>query len=352
MSDMKKGFDYYAVMNEIDSNSHLYITKEPSMDFDIRRSFELLGDIGSQDWTDEDSDGLFKMVCHYISRYVYRLYGMSYINRWMREHQGSSFIDLFTASDVAYTNMVIYGNSRVWEQAIEIRNMDVEEQEKYKPKNRMKLPYDQQEKYKKKKGRFFKTCHKGEYCEDKITKEGKLYYRDQLVQWKELLRSANWVDRLRLTWELHAKEKNFGHHWQISERNNMDAEDGGMDNSDDDEEDDFMNFALPGMKGFEEDRPWKQRSRMSREPVRQGNDGRGGGDDDESDDDEVSLEDKQYRHNEIDGSMRRSSRKRMRYGDDDDDDNDDDDEDNMRTPTKGIVGNKNRTVTAEKQGRK
>ena len=123
----KKGFDYYAVMNEIDSNSHLYITKEPSMDFDIRRSFELLGDIGKQDWTDEDSDGLFKMVCHYISRYVYRLYGMSYINRWMREHQGSSFIDLFTASDVAYTNMVIYGNSRVWEQAIEIKNMDVEE---------------------------------------------------------------------------------------------------------------------------------------------------------------------------------------------------------------------------------
>ena len=92
-------------MNEIHSNSHLYITKEPSMDFDIRRSFELLGNIGSQDWTDEDSDGLFKMVCHYISRYVYRLYGMSYINRWMREHQGSSFIDLFTASDVAYTNM-------------------------------------------------------------------------------------------------------------------------------------------------------------------------------------------------------------------------------------------------------
>ena len=110
------------------------------MDFDIRRSFELLGDIGSQDWTDDDSDGLFTMVCHYISKYVYRLYGMSYINRWMREHQGSSFVDLFTASDVAYTNMVIYGNSRVWEQAIEIKNMDVEEQEKYKPKNRKKLP--------------------------------------------------------------------------------------------------------------------------------------------------------------------------------------------------------------------
>ena len=187
------------------------------MDFDIRRSFELLWNIGSQDWTGDDRGDLFTMICHYISKYVYRLYGMTYINRWMREHQGSSFIDLFTASDVAYTNLVIHGNYQVWDQAIEIKKNDVEEQEKYKPANRKKLPYEEQKKYKKKNGRYFKTCHKALYCEDTTTKEGKLYYRDQVAQWKKLLRKADWVDELRLIWEGHAKMKNFGLCWQTSE---------------------------------------------------------------------------------------------------------------------------------------
>ena len=70
------------------------------------------------------------------------------------------------------------------------------------------------------------------------------------------MRKVDWVDKLRLIWEGHAKKKNFGHRWQTSERNNMDANDD-IDNSDDDENDDFMKFALPGDKGFVEDRPWK-----------------------------------------------------------------------------------------------
>ena len=86
------------------------------MDFDIRWSFIKLRKIASQDWKD-DSDDLFKMICYYIAKYVYRLYGMNYINHWVKDNKGSSFINLFTTSDVAYTSMVIQGNYEVWVQA-------------------------------------------------------------------------------------------------------------------------------------------------------------------------------------------------------------------------------------------
>ena len=74
-----------------------------------------------------------------------------------------------------------------------------------------------------------------------------------------------WVDKLRVIWDVHAKEKRLDHHWQTSECK-LDAN-GDMDNSDDDEDNDVMKFALPGDKGFNKDRPWKQRSRMPKQHV-------------------------------------------------------------------------------------
>ena len=132
----------------------------------------------------------------------------------------------------------------------------------------------------------------------------------------------------------------------------MDANDG-IDNSDDDEDNDFMKFALPGDKGFVEDRPLKQR--MSRGHAHQGDDGRGESGDDESsekDEDEMSYEGRQYRYDEINESVMQSSRKRGYDSTrEDDDDDDDDDDGSMRTPRKIAMGNKKCMVTAEKRGR-
>ena len=69
---------------------------------------------------------------------------MAYINHWVNDHEGSSFIDLFLASDVAYTNMAIQGNYEAWDQAIKISKKDAEEREEYKPKNMIKFPYEEQ----------------------------------------------------------------------------------------------------------------------------------------------------------------------------------------------------------------
>lgn len=133
------------------------------MDFDTRRSFIKLRDIASQD---RGSDDIFAMICHYIAKYVYKLYGMNYINRWIKDHKGMSFFDLFTAPDVAYTNLVIHGNYQVWEQVIKISKTDDKKREKYKPKtkNRIKLPFEEQKSYKKMKGRFEEKGHKARYC--------------------------------------------------------------------------------------------------------------------------------------------------------------------------------------------
>ena len=160
------------------------------------------------------------------------------------------------------------------------------------------------------------------------------------------------MDKLRVIWDNHANEKNFGHHWQTSERELNANANGDIDNSDDDEDDAFMKFTLPDDKGFNEDRPWKQQSRMPQQHVHQENAGHGGGDDDRSnvvDDDDESNEGMDYRYDEIDESVNLSRRKRPCDSIGSDNDADDDfSERSERTPTKSPAGNDKWVVTNEK----
>ena len=55
---------------------------------------------------------------------MYRLYGKTYIGQWVEKNKGRTFLDLFTASDAAYTTMVIEGNQDVWDQAVEIAKLE------------------------------------------------------------------------------------------------------------------------------------------------------------------------------------------------------------------------------------
>ena len=127
------------------------------MGFSLKSNFKKLKEIGRQDWNNPEEE-LFHIICHYLARFVYRLYGKTFINQWVEKNKGQTFLDLFTASDAAYTTMIIEGNQDVWAQAVKIAQMEPSEQAKFKVKNRIKLSDEEQKKYTKKKGNSRKGC--------------------------------------------------------------------------------------------------------------------------------------------------------------------------------------------------
>ena len=271
---------------------------ENDLDFDIKRTFQNLIQLPKEGW-DTDSDDLYKMICCYLAKFFYRQYEMRYINLWVEKNQGRSFLDLVTASNVAYVNMIIEGNREVWDQAINISELDAEERAKYRPKNRKKLPAEEQESYMRKQGKFAnKKGHKARYCEDNTTKEGKLFYKGQLEVWKLLFRNGDKMDRLQVVWEEYVQEYGFGHHWRAS---GFELED---DQGNSEEEEDVdLPFSLPGDDDFEEERPW--RSQYVR-----------GGDDAEEDDEseggdgvEIDAEKTDFSYDDI-NALERAKKKR------------------------------------------
>jgi len=219
------------------------------MGFSLKSNFKKLKEIGRQDWNNPEEE-LFDLICHYIARFVYRLYGKTYIGRWVEQNKGRTFLDLFTASDAAYTTMIIEGNQDVWAQAVKIAQMEPSEQAKFKAKNRIKLSDEEQKKYTKKKGKFTKRMYKAEYLECSTTKEGKLFYKDQYYQWRGIMRKKDVMERLSIVWDEHVKNNSFGHHW-LSKEQRMEA-----DRGDDDREGVYFPLSLPGDDDFNDDRPW------------------------------------------------------------------------------------------------
>ena len=254
------------------------------MGLSIKSRFENIKGIGRYDWenaADEDYD----MICHYLARFVYRLYGKTFINQWVEKNKGQTFLDLFTASDAAYTTMIIEGNQEVWDQVDKISRMEPSEQAKFKAKNRMKLSVEEQKKYIKKTGKFTKRRFKAVYLESNTTKEGKLFYKDQYYQWRTVMRNQYVMEKLAVVWDDHVKNSSFGHHWLSAEKKMKK-----VNHDDDGEEGVIFPLSLPGDDDFEADRPWYKKA--ERDDIRYESDGEseeeGSGTGESGDGDDVS----------------------------------------------------------------
>ncbi len=56
-----------------------------------------------------------KMVCHFVERYVSRLYGVQAIQAWANKNKGLHFFQMFTMSNVTYTVAVIENGYAGWD---------------------------------------------------------------------------------------------------------------------------------------------------------------------------------------------------------------------------------------------
>jgi hypothetical protein len=52
----------------------------------------------------------------FVAKFVSRIYGICAINTWLSKKMGSTFFDLMTMSDIAYTVAVLENSYEVWDQ--------------------------------------------------------------------------------------------------------------------------------------------------------------------------------------------------------------------------------------------
>ena len=181
----------------------------------------------------------------FVSKFVSRIYGIRMINAWLSKKKGSTFFDLMTMSDFAYTVAVLENSYEVWDQQGKREQMSTAQWKEY-------INSDE---YIKKTPKF--TDQKGkkrEYCDSGWTKAGIQFFDDVRQRWRKLSSQNTlnlWSD-LEKGWTEYAEEINFGNTYTRRKRSTR--KDTSSDTSDNEEE-------LPQDRfDFEnEDCPWKKR---------------------------------------------------------------------------------------------
>ena len=186
------------------------------------------------------------MIYLFVAKFVSRIYGIRMINAWLSKKKGSTFFDMMTMSDFAYTVAVIENSYEVWDQQWKQEHVSTAEWKEYV----------NSDEYIKKTPKF--TDRKGkkrEYCDSGWTKEGIQFFDDVRQQWRTLSSQNNlrlWSG-LEKGWTEYAQEINFGN--MYTRRKRSSRKDTSSDTSDHDEEE-----LPPDRFDFEnEDCPWKKR---------------------------------------------------------------------------------------------
>ena len=186
-----------------------------------------------------------KEIYLFVSKFVSRIYGIRMINAWLSKKKGSTFFDLMTMSDFAYTVAVLENSYEVWDQQGKQEHMSTAQWKEY-------INSDE---YIKKTPKF--TDRKGkkrEYCDSGWTKAGIQFFDDVRQRWRKLSSQNTlhlWSD-LENGWTEYAEEINFGNTYTRRKRSTR--KDTSSDTSDNEEE------LPPDRFDFEnEDCPWKKR---------------------------------------------------------------------------------------------
>ena len=186
-----------------------------------------------------------KEIYLFVSKFVLRIYGIRMINAWLSKKKGSTFFDLMTMSDFAYTVAVLENSYEVWDHQGKQEHMSTAQWKEY-------INSDE---YIKKTPKF--TDRKGkkrEYCDSGWTKAGIQFFDDVRQRWRKLSSQNTlhlWSD-LENGWTEYAEEINFGNTYTRRKRSTR--KDTSSDTSDNEEE------LPPDRFDFEnEDCPWKKR---------------------------------------------------------------------------------------------
>ncbi len=68
-------------------------------------------------------EGYKLTIFAFVAKFVSRIYGIRMINTWLSKKKGSTFFDLMTLSDIAYTVAVLENSYEVWDQEYKKKRM-------------------------------------------------------------------------------------------------------------------------------------------------------------------------------------------------------------------------------------
>jgi hypothetical protein len=197
-----------------------------------------------------------KMVCHFVERYVSRLYGVRAIQAWVNKNKGLHFFQMFTMSNVAYTLAVIENGYAAWDK---IHKKSAQQgQDKDSTRNGDGNTRIVQGKYTSQSGSKRQYNHSG------WNQDGMDFYDRVKMGWKKL--SSENIDNvwteLEDEWMSYMEEIKYGN-WKARDV----IESGGGPQAED-----MMTLptlpplVLEGNEDFEDDRPaWKKRTRLNPE---------------------------------------------------------------------------------------
>ncbi len=77
-------------------------------------------------------EGYKLIILAFVAKFVSRMYGIRMINTWLSKKKGSTFFDLKTISDFAYTVAVLENICEVWDQEYKKKRMSRTDWELYK----------------------------------------------------------------------------------------------------------------------------------------------------------------------------------------------------------------------------
>jgi hypothetical protein len=98
------------------------------------------------------------MIFDFVAKFVSRIYRIGKINTWLSKKKGSTFFNLMTISDIAYTVAVLENGYEIWDQEYKKKRMSRVDWEKYKERddNTVKKP-----KYTDQKSKKREYCNSG-----------------------------------------------------------------------------------------------------------------------------------------------------------------------------------------------
>ena len=154
----------------------------------------------------------------FIANYVAKSYGMSFINKWLKDNKGKSLLYLTTACDLAYAITLIKNHEPVWER--DHLKMSLQEDELEKYDNYRDLEDTGELKtYSPKTPRFSAGIGvKRTFGSVMWNEEGVSFYDKTCKVWTEAFRNGAIWDWMCRGWNAWVIKNNFGIHWRKKKR--------------------------------------------------------------------------------------------------------------------------------------
>lgn len=170
-------------------------------------------------------DGYGQKMCHFISTYVVKVYGVKSVGDWLRNNKGKSFLDMMSMDDVAYCISLVDNSQDCWKQDVEVKAKSKEEQMNHRCWSDFDDP-NQREKYRMVEPKY--SGGKGVkrvFCGVMWNQEGESFYKEARARWEEDFMNKDVWQMVEVEWDnyvsQHGESGKALTHWRKRKRNRV-----------------------------------------------------------------------------------------------------------------------------------